>query len=400
MIEIDEALKKMLEYTPVCRGYEWADIDDCAGRVSFEDVTASVNVPHFPKSAMDGYAVRSKDVLCATEENPVVLTVLGELCAGEYREFDIKPMTAVRVMTGSLVPDGYDCVIRQEDTDYGEENVKIYRPVNAYTNYCKVGEDIRCGDVVLKKDSLIKSLDLGLLASLGIGKIKVKRQLNVVIISTGTELIEIGTPLLAGKIYNSTSYILKSKVRLSGQRVLACEHCSDDVDIVADMIDKYIANADLIITTGGVSVGKKDIIPDVMRKLGARQLFKKLNIQPGTPTECNLYKGKILLNLSGNPYAALANFEIFYYKYIAHYMENKSFENQVKSAILDSEYEKVNKVRRLVRAFYEDGHVRLVDKVHASSVIANLAQCNCFIDIKEHTPLKIGDVVKVILFKE
>ena len=400
MIEVSEAVKLLLDNSKVCDEYITVDIQDACGMVSYEDIKAPINVPHFPKSAMDGYAVCAKDIETATANMPVKLKVVCELLAGDYKDVEYTKNTAVRVMTGALVPDGYDCVVRQEDTDYGEDFVNIYKAIGSYTNYCKIGEDIKKDSVIIKAGEIIRDVHIGLMASLGIAKLKIKRPLNVAIIATGTELVDLDNELTVGKIYNSTSYILSSKIKKYKQNVIASLRCDDEEKELAELIDRYAVEADLIITTGGVSVGKKDIIEAVLTNMGARNLFMKLNIQPGTPTKAFIYKGIPILNLSGNPYAALANFELFFYKYLAHYMGNLSYENEIKEAVLDSEYNKVNKNRRLLRAYYSDGYVRLVDNIHASSVIANLTECNCFIDLKANIEVKKGDIVKVILFKE
>ena len=400
MTEVSEALEKLLAKIPKCSEYVKIDIDKAYGLVTAEDIKAPMPVPHFPKSAMDGYAVKALEVAGASYDKPVVLKVIGELCAGEYEEVNVGDNTALRVMTGSLVPEGFDAVVRQEDTDYGMENVSVFKGVKQYQNYCKVGEDISPDDVVIKKNTKINSLHIGILASLGIEKINVIRPMSVAIVSTGTELTELGKPLGNAKIYNSISHILSSKINAAGQKILSTDCCVDDVETLSALIKERISYADILITTGAVSVGKKDIIPEVMEKIGAQRIFKGLNIQPGTPTEANVYDGKVILCFSGNPYAAIANFELFYWEILSKYMDNKSFKNSVKSAILDTPYDKVNKLRRLVRGVYNDGHVSINTTVHSSSVISNMAECNCFIDFKENTPVSVGDTVKVILLRE
>ena len=166
------------------------------GRILAEEVRAPFNVPHFPKSAMDGYAVHSEDVKDASPERPVVLTVAGEILAGDdpagpITDFSGSRGTAVRIMTGAAIPDGYDAVVKQEDTDYGETKVTVYHGVSPFMNYCKVGEDIKEGSIVLPKGRRIGRVEAGVLASLGISKIMVVRPIRVSILSTGSELIEL-----------------------------------------------------------------------------------------------------------------------------------------------------------------------------------------------------------------
>lgn len=374
-------------------------LSDCTGRVIAEDVKAGMMVPPFPKSAMDGYAVRAEDIWDASREKPVILRVSGELLAGDYKEICYEPHTAVRVMTGALIPDGYDAVVRQEDTDYGMEQVEIYAPVQVYANYCMVGEDIQKGSLIIKKYTRLRPCHIGLLASLGVTSVRVLKSAKIAIISTGTELTECGEKLEPGKIYNSISHMLAASVTSEGLGVERTVICRDDERLLETEIREALKCADFVITTGGVSVGKRDIVPGVLERMGAEELFRRANIQPGTPTLASVLDGKVILSLSGNPYAAMANFEIYFWPAMAVFMQNLSFDIKIADAVLKSEYNKVNKMRRLIRAYAENGEVKLPFGVHASSVIHNLAGCNCFIDLEAGRSVKTGDRVRIIYFK-
>lgn len=399
-MEIEECRDKMLEYAAKITETQTVSIDAATGRICAKDIYSPMMVPSFPKSAMDGYAVKSSDVIAASKEKPAILKVDGELCAGDYENYSHEAGHAVRVMTGAYVPQGYDAVVRQEDTDYGEDYVKIYKGVGEYTNYCCVGEDIKKGQLIIKAGTYIKPVHIGLLAETGIQAIEVIRPLKAAIISTGSELCETGQPLSDGKIYNSIKHILAAAIRNAGFTVTEAILCEDDEDKLIARIDEAVREADIVITTGAVSVGKKDIIPSVTDRLGAKLLFRRARIQPGTPTMASVYKDKILLNLSGNPYAALANFELYFWSYAAKVMGSTVYEPLTGYAVLDCEYNKINKTRRLVRACAENGKVVIPSDVHASSVISNLTECNCFMDIDEGVSLKKGDMVRVIYFKE
>lgn len=398
--EIEECREMLAASISPQTGTEEVSLADCAGRVIAEDVTAGMMVPPFPKSAMDGYAVRAQDTWDASGEKPVTLKVSGELLAGDYKEIDCEPHTAVRVMTGALIPDGYDAVVRQEDTDYGTEQVEIYAPVREiYTNYCMVGEDIQKGSLVIKKYTRLRPCHIGLLASLGVTKVRVLRPAKTAIISTGTELAECGEELAPGKIYNSISHMLAASIASEGLSVERTVICRDDERLLETEIREALKCADFVITTGGVSVGKRDIVPGVLERMGARELFRRANIQPGTPTLASALDGKVILSLSGNPYAAMANFEIYFWQAMAVFMQNLSYDIKIADAVLKSEYNKVNKMRRLIRAYAENGEVRLPFEVHASSVIHNLTGCNCFIDLEAGRSVQVGDQVRIIYFK-
>lgn len=399
MLEIEECLKLMLEQVKCQTQTENVVISECMGRVLAEDVIADMMVPPFPKSAMDGYAVKAEDIAHATKEMPIKLRVAGELLAGEYAEIPYEKNTAVRVMTGSFIPAGFDAVIRQEDTDYGQELVEIYASVPAFANYCKVGEDIKAGDVVIPGNTRLHSIHAGLLASIGRMEVKVYRPARIAIISTGTELTEVGQPLLPGKIYNSIAYMLQAAIRSEGLFVTMMTTCADEEELLVTKIREALSCADFVITTGAVSVGKKDIIPAVLQSLSAKEIFRGANIQPGTPTLASVLDNKVILSLSGNPYAALANFEVYFWPAMAKMMQSDTFNTKTATAELTTEYKKVNKVRRLVRAYIEDGKVRIPTQVHASSVIQNLTECNCFIDLEAGRSVEVGESVRVRYFK-
>jgi molybdopterin molybdotransferase len=303
-------------------------------------------------------------------------------------------------MTGAYVPEGFDAVIRQEDTDYGMENVEIYHAVTAFQNYCKVGEDIEKGQKIVAAGTKLTPLHIGLLASVGCGKVEVVSPVTVAILSTGTELCAVGETLAPGKIYNNIAYILQAAIRREGFRVVSAEICKDDEELLEEKLKELAQRAEIVITTGGVSVGMRDLIPAVVERLGAQVIFRRARIQPGTPTMASRYQDTLMLHLSGNPYAALANFELYFWPLAAKMMSDEGYVPPVTTAVLDCEYNKINKSRRLVRAYAKNGRVTLPSGVHASSVIHNLTECNCFIDLEAGQSVKPGDIVTIRYFKE
>ena len=381
-MEINEAKEKLLNsLSKFDFDTEEVTLTDAIGRVSAEDVVSKVNVPSFPKSAMDGYAVCSEDIVGASEQNPVGLKVISKLFAGETDKVDFEHFSAVRVMTGSIVPDGYDAVVMQEDTDYGEQNVLIKKEVKPYTNYCKVGEDIKEGEAVINKGAVINRTNIGTLASLGISRVKVYSKPKVGIISTGTELALLNSELEDGQIYSSISYMLKSQLKSLGIDAEICV-CSDNQDEIKNKLLEYLDRYDCVITTGGVSVGEKDLMPNVLKEIDANTVFSRVNIKPGTPTMASVKDGKLILSLSGNPFAALANFDYYFWDALAKVTENKNYKLKINKATLANNYEKLEKTKRLLRAKLDNGKAYL-EKVNSSSVISNMLECNCYV-------LKIG----------
>ncbi len=398
MIEIEEAIRLITSEIEPKTDVICIEIDEAVGKVLAEDICAPCAVPHFPKSAMDGYAVNHKDIECASKDNPVKLKVIGHIYAGDTIDEVYKENTAINVMTGGYVPEGYDAVVKQEDTDCGEDEVTIYTPANAYQNYCKIGEDIEQGKKVLEKGTLLEPLHIGLLASLGICKVNVKVPLKVAILCTGSEILDIKEELTLGKIYGSISYMLGAFIKKAGFCVVLSKICKDEKYDIQKNILNAIDCSDIVITTGGVSVGKKDYIPTVLDDLGAKVLYNRVNIQPGTPTMGSVLKGKPILSLSGNPYAAFANFQVYFWNIAAALMGCAKYVPKVQMMVLRTEYNKKNRLRRFVRGYAENGEVFIPTEVHASSVISTLSACNCLIDMEAGAETQEGKLVAVRYF--
>lgn len=398
-IEIEEARDLLLSHISEIN-QSTTTLTYCAsGCICAEDIYSPINVPSFPRSAMDGYAVRSEDIAAASKDSPVTLDVVGEILAGDCREIQCVPNTAVRVMTGAYIPDGYDCVVKQEDTDYGEDKVQIYTSVKPYMNYCPVGEELSEGQLLVKKGTKIGRIETYLLFSAGITIIKRLEKPHVSILSTGSELVFPQNRLQKGQIYNGLAFMLYTSVRDMGFHCAEPDNCPDDENEIAGNIREALEKSDIIITTGGVSVGKKDLLPKVLSDMGAEILFHGTNIQPGTPTMGAVLDGKVILCLSGNPFAALANFD-YYFPYIAAKLTGcDAFLTKETTAVLADEYNKMNRLRRFVRAYYTDGKVYLPTDRHFSSVVGDLTLCNCYIDIPAETALSVGDTVKIRMMK-
>jgi len=398
-MEIQEAKQILIDNAFIIgRENEEISIAESIGRVIAEDIKSPFAVPSFPKSAMDGYAVKAKEVEGASKNSAVRLKVVGEMLAGDYKETEWISGTAVRIMTGAYVPKGYDAVVKQEDTDYGEDTVLVMNSVAPFTNYCKVGEDIEEGEIVITGGTILTRAHVGMLASLGIAEVKVKPQPVIGIICTGSELLSVNDSPVKGKIYNSISYMLAASLKKAG---LICKTviCKDDADIIQRNITEMLGSCDAIITTGGVSVGKKDLLPEVIESIGAKVLFKRVNIKPGTPTTASVKDGKVILSLSGNPYAALCNFDYYFWDLLAHITENDTWASKIDVGILADDYGKIEKTKRFLRARFENGVVHL-EKKNASSVISNLNQCNCYVIIDANKEYKKNHEVNILMMKD
>lgn len=399
----EEAINRLLEHLCPIKETESVSLRDSIGRVASDDIYSDMDVPPFSRSAMDGYAVRSVDVVNATVSDPVRLRVAGKIFAGDSVDPDQGPDdiagTAYRIMTGGRIPVVYDAVIRQEDTDSGDEVVTIFRSAHPYENYCMTGEDIPKGSLVIRKGTMIGRAEAGVLASLGIAYINVLRKVIINVISTGSEITDVGEPLNGSSIYNSISYGILASLYLPAFDASAMT-VPDDKLMISEAIQNVISRSDIVITTGGVSVGQKDLLPSVLDDIGAVKIFSGLRIKPGSPTIGSILDNRPILSLSGNPYAAIVNLDLYLWKMISRITLCERFIPEVNHAILSSDIPKNNIIRRFIRAFVRDGQVFIEDKGHASSVLSSYLRSNCYVDLPQGHNLQKGDKVRIIMMPE
>lgn len=282
-IPLETALALLKKYSQLNMENETLPLLNVLGRVSAEDIVARHDQPPFNRSPLDGYAIHGSDTELATKERPVILSVIDQVCAGQVSSRGIKKGQCIRIMTGGLIPEGSCGVVAQEFTDGGQDKVTIFKGIEPYQNYCHAGEDYTIGEVLVKEGQLLTAYQLGLLASNGITKVSVKRQLSVGLMSTGDELLEPGENLQPGKIYNSNLYTLAGRLMALGCKPIIIGRVPDDAEKAMALINKTMPQVDMIITSGGVSVGKKDIMHPVYKGLHVKQLFWKLKLKPGTP---------------------------------------------------------------------------------------------------------------------
>ena len=395
---LEEALELILSRGKKIDECEEIALWDVVGRVLAEDVVAQRNQPPFPRSPLDGYAVRSSDIKGASREYPVTLTVIAEVDAGHVVQEMVGEGEAIRIMTGAPIPDGADCIIGQEDTDYGESRVNVYEEVEAWQNYCFEGEDYRAGTILLKKGTVLGSAEAGILASLGLTRVCVYRRPRIAVITTGDEILLPGEELLPGKIYDSNLYALVTRLRSWGVEISAKMRVEDDAKKVAELVKKVMTDADLVVTTGGVSVGKKDIMHEVLKILNCKKLFWRIAVKPGMPTLCASCQGKLLVCLSGNPYGAVANLELLIRPLLAEMTGREDLKIQRRRAVCENTFPKKSMVTRYVRAHYSDGKVRIASGSNASGILSSMCGCNCLIVIPAGTErIEKDDEVEVIL---
>jgi molybdopterin molybdotransferase len=290
-------------------------LTEAQGLVLADDVVAQLALPVFDNSAMDGYAVYAEDTADATPERPVVLPVAEDIPAGRTDQLTLQPGTAHRIMTGAPVPAGTTGIVPVENTDGGVDSVAIRQGSQPGKHIRRAGEDVAPGTTVLRKGQVVTPAVLGLAAALGLPGLPVIPRQRVLVISTGTELVTPGTPLQPGQIYESNSIMLAGAVREAGGDVIAVATAEDDVAQFSSVLDRHAADADLIITSGGVSAGAYEVVKDAFGPHGVQGgegvAFVKVAMQPGMPQGVGRVAGTTIVTLPGNPVSALVSFEVF-----------------------------------------------------------------------------------------
>lgn len=394
-ISLEQALDILMDH--VTHGkIERKPLEDCLGLVLSEDVYALLDMPPFSRSAQDGYALCSKDSIGATGENPVKLKVTGKIYAGDHLDVQVRPGEAVRIMTGAMVPAGADCVLRQEDTDEGEDVVQIYKEVEPGCSICFKGEEYKKGHTLLHAGTKIDAAALAVASGNGIMELPVYERVKAAVVSSGSEVVEPGTPLTPGKIYNTNTIYMKARLSQLGARVMMTRTVGDDLEVMAEALKEAADQAELVITTGGVSVGQKDLTEEALLSIGAEILFHGIAIKPGMPTLAAEKDGVLFIGLSGNPFSAAIPFEMFVREILSLKMGDPDLKLRRETLTAVTGFSKDSRKRRFLRGKAEGKEVWLPDQ-QANGQMRSMVGCNCLIEIPAGSgPVKAGDKVEVL----
>ncbi|WP_055711746.1 gephyrin-like molybdotransferase Glp [Streptomyces torulosus] len=399
---------------------------DAQGCVLVEDVTVPVSLPPFDNSSMDGYAVRVADVAGASEEFPAVLTVVGDVAAGAAEQPHVGPGEAARIMTGAPLPPGAETVVPVEWTDGGlgegpvsgmrarsaspddaTGQVAVHRGAEARAHVRAKGSDVKAGERALAAGTVLGPPQLGLLASIGRASVRVRPRPRVVVLSTGSELIPPGEQLGTGQIYDSNSFALTAAARDAGAIAYRVGAVADDAETLRSTIDDQLVRADLVVTTGGVSVGAYDVVKEALESVadedeeGAGIEFRKLAMQPGKPQGFGTIgpDHTPLLALPGNPVSSYVSFELFVRPAIRTLMGLEDVHRPTTTATLQAPKALTSPAgrRQFLRGTYADGQVTPVGGA-GSHLVAALAQADALIVIPEDTEsVEPGTEVEVVL---
>ena len=406
-ISIGEAVRQIMNHQ-ISGGTEYVSINESYGRYLSEDLIATSNVPHFDRAPYDGFAVRSIDTLEASQSNPVELKVIDHLGAGMVSAKTVGEKQAVRIMTGAMMPNGTDAVVMFEVAKDYEKNgvpyMSIKRKINKGTNVSFTGEDAKQGEVLVEKGTLINPGIQAMLATFGYNEVPVSKKPLIGLFATGTELLEVNEALEPGKIRNSNSYMIAAQIERAGGNVHYFGKLPDEFDTCFEAVKDALNEVDLLITTGGVSVGDFDYLPGIYEKLGAEVLFNKVAMRPGSVSTVAVYNGKILFGLSGNPSACYVGFELFARPIIRTQLFSNRPHLRKEKALLEVDFPKANPFTRFVRSatFIDEGKLKSTPSgLDKSNIIMSLAGANSLMILPGGTRgFKAGTEVEVLLLED
>lgn len=378
-LSADAALEQVKAGVNRVKGIEKIAIREALNRILAEDIRSRINVPSGTNSAMDGYAVNSADI---PSEGNAELRVLGTAWAGQPFGDKLAPGSCVRIMTGAIMPDGADTVIIQEDVQAGGSGIRIDGSTRKGDNVRQAGEDIAAGDLILTAGRRLNPADIGLIASLGIAEVSVVRRLRVAFFSTGDELRSIGETLSDGAIYDSNRYTLYGMLERMGADIIDMGVIKDDLETLEEAFSIAAANADVLITSGGVSVGEADYIKEILAKLGQVD-FWKVAIKPGRPLAFGHVGDAVFFGLPGNPVSVMVTFYEFVQPALRKMIGEDDTGILTLKARCDSRLKKrpgrVEYQRGILHSD-EDGNLVVVKTgAQGSGILTSMSQANCFI---------------------
>ena len=391
-LSVDEALERILARVhplpPVAM-----ELLGALGTTLAEDVVADRDVPPFRNSAMDGYAVRGQDVATA----PVTLRVTGDIAAGATPNGSVGTGEAMRIMTGAPMPDGADTVVRVEDTDNRTDTVTITAATTQGMSVRAVGEDLKRGETILRRGTVLRAAEIGVLATLGRKSVRVVPRARVAVLSTGDELVELDDPLGPGQIRDANRYSLASAARAVGATVIPLGIVRDTADDLRRALRDAASQADVIVTSGGVSVGDHDHVKPVVDELGSMD-FWSIAIRPGRPLAFGEIDGTLIFGLPGNPVSALLGFELFVRPALLTMAGRRLLHRPRVTATLDDTLDTPPGLRFFARGIYDPGTgtVRTTGP-QGSGILRSMALANSFIEVPETVQhLDHGAAVTVI----
>ena len=391
------AIKQILKSIKPIKRIETINIMNALGRIVSKNIKSSINIPSFRNSAMDGYALNIKNL----KKNKYILKEQGISLAGKSYDKELKDSEVIRVMTGAVIPNNADAVIMKEMVDIKGNMISFPSFIQKNQNIRNIGEDIKKGDVVIKKGRRINYVDLGILSSLGIEKIDVIKKPVISFFSTGDELISINKKLKKGLIYDSNRYLLFGLLSELPVHIKDMGVVKDNEKILIKKLRECAKVSDIVITTGGVSVGDADYIKSALKKVGKVD-FWKIAIKPGRPLAYGKINNTLFFGLPGNPVSAAVTFQIFIIPAIKKISQMiASSKLIIKARVKSSLSKKQGRVEYKRGLLEQNDGVNVVNTtgLQGSNILSSLSKANCYIRLSSETEkIKKGDTVEVIPF--
>ena len=396
MIELESALDRAIRITPRL-GSDRLKLIESAGYFLNDDVICPTHLPPFDNSAMDGFAVRSSDVISASDQSPVVLRVSGMTPAGTLFETEVAAGCCVKVMTGSALPAGTDAVVMKEDTRLiGDSTVQILDRVRPWEHVRLRGEDVKSGEVIAQAGQRLSAGTLAVLSSSGVEFVTVAQRPQVGIVATGSELIELGNPIRPGRIHESNRIMLAELVRKSGGQPTVFPLVEDKPDAIRKLLEHAFNSCDIVITTGGVSVGEFDFVKDVFSQMGGAIDLWRVNIKPGKPFVLGSLRDKVLFGLPGNPVSAFVTYLLLVRPTLLAMQGATQLALPSHPSNLAEPLVNRGNRRHFMRVHVDShGNVRSAG-LQASHALGSLSRANGLVDVAPETVLAAGSTVSVL----
>jgi molybdenum cofactor synthesis domain-containing protein len=402
LLSVEEAQRRIMDAVKPLSPVE-LPLLEAWGCVLAEDVTAAYDIPTFPSSSMDGYAVRAADLAGASEDHPVILRKIGDAPIGHPPTQSVQPGTTMWIATGAPVPDGADAIAPIEDCIEDGDSVSVLRYFDPGSFVRPVGQDLRTGDVVVAAGRRLAGAELGVLSSAGYPTVLVHPRVRVAVLSTGDELIEPGTTAAYGQISDANSYTLWGNLAEAGAVPIRLGIVEDDEAKLRSAMMEGLAGADVLITSGGVSVGQRDVVKKILQSLGTIDRYK-VSMQPGAPQAFGLVEGKPFFGLPGNPVSVFVSFELFIRPALLAMMGQRALTRPRVTAVLEEDVagpaEKDRYTR--VRVTGSPGALRARPTgAPASHLLATVSRANGLAIVPAGTAVaRAGDEVTVLLFRD
>lgn len=389
MISVNQALQIVKENVNITQQFEFKNVNEALGFVLYDDLISSINMPPFRQSAMDGYALNIY--------NKLTYKIVGTIKAGDSHHPKILPGEAVRIFTGAPVPESANAVIMQEKTKVENEKLYLESTLNLNENIRPIGEQVIKGKVALKQGVVLNPAAIAYISSLGITKVNVYKKPSIAILVTGNELVEPGTPLNYGQIYESNALMLTTALNENGYYNVTNHKVEDNYNHTLTILNNLILNHDVVLVSGGISVGDYDFVGKALNELGVNQLFYKVNQKPGKPLFFGKKEHKLIFALPGNPAAALSCFYMYVLVALKKLSGNNNYSMPSIKAKSLNKYIKNGDRAHFLKAIYSSGQVEILEGQN-SSMLHTFALSNALVYIPETiNNVDVNDEVDVIL---